>query len=178
MIPSTVSPSSTLEFGQSLLPGRILALFRLLQPCPIIAQSIDTSLPLPALSPTIVDFMEQFLPQTVFSNRTPVSKLVPDINLEFSFKTVPGLIWTFSPSDVSFSIHEGPSIREPRPILTSPLTNTGSPGLPISFASLGGSAARFRRTQFTPFRYPFNSPTSTQNESEVKPKRCSPSLIK
>src|SRR6266700_2494233 len=167
MIPSTVSPSSTVVLGQSLLPGRIFALFPMLQPCPIMALSMDTSLPITALSPIIVDFMEQFLPKTVFSNATPVSKLVPDINLEFSFKTVPGLIWTFSPRDVSLSIHEGPIIWEPRPILTSPLTNTGSPVLPISFASLGGSAARFRRTQFTPFRYPFNSPTSTQNESDV-----------
>src|SRR6266480_2367013 len=115
MIPSTVSPSSTLVLGQSLLPGRIFALFPMLHPCPIIDLSIDTSLPMTALSPIIVDFMEQFLPKTVFSYATPVSKIVPDISLEF----------------------------------------------------LGGSAAKFRRTQFTPFRYPFNSPTSTQNESDV-----------
>src|SRR6267143_2211680 len=162
-----MSPSSTRVLGQSLLPARILALFPMLQPCPIIALSIDTSLPMTALSPIIVDFIEQFRPKTVFSNATPVSKLVPDIRREFSFRTVPGLIWTFSPSEVSLSIQAGPSIWEPRPIFTSPLANTGSLGLPINFASLGGSVMRFRRTQFTPLRYPFTSPTSTQNESDV-----------
>src|SRR6266852_2681059 len=150
MIPSTVSPSSTRVLGQSLLPVSILALFPMLQPSPI-----------------IVELMEQFRPKTVFSNATPVSKQVPDIKWEFSFRTVPGLIWTFSPSEVSLSIHAGPSIWEPRPIFTSPLANTGSLGLPINLASLGGFAMRFLRTQFTPFKYPFNSPTSTQNESDV-----------
>src|SRR5438046_5442848 len=114
MIPSTVSPSSTLVLGQSLLPGRIFALFPMLHPCPIIDLSIDTSLPMTALSPLIVDLMEQFLPKTVFSDATPVSKIVPDIRLEFSFKSVPGLIWTFSPRDVSLSVHDGPPNCEPR----------------------------------------------------------------
>src|SRR5947208_14360809 len=108
MIPSTVSPSSTLVLGQSLLPGRIFALFPMLHPCPIIDLSIDRSLPMAALSPLIADFMEQFLPKTVFSNATPVSRLGPDISLEFCFRTHPGLVWTFSPSDVYLSIHDGP----------------------------------------------------------------------
>jgi len=58
--PSTVSPSSTRVLGQSLLPGSILALFSDVAALSIIARSIETSLPITALSPIIVDFMEQF----------------------------------------------------------------------------------------------------------------------
>src|SRR5437016_2545701 len=160
MTPSTVVPACTFVLGQSLLPGRIFALSPMLQPCPTIALSIETSFPTIALSPMMVDFTEQLLPITALSKTIPDSKLVPASNCAFSFNTVPGRIWTSSPSDAPFSTQAGPLISALRPIVTSPLANTPSPGSPIILASRGGSLTRFRKTQLTPS----SSPSTPQHQ--------------